>query len=83
MIRCDIDTTYCDNWIVNCKEYDKSTECDKKIQSKVILVLPDVLMELSNLWIKNRIPLNVTKIESDVMLILFNVTMESLNLKKK
>ena len=48
-----------------------------KIRSKVMLVLPNVIMELSNLRIKNRVPLNVTKIESDVMLVLLNVTMES------
>ena len=53
-----------------------------KIRSKVMLVLPNVIMELSNLRIKNRVPLNVTKIESDVMLVLLNVTMEPSNLRK-
>ena len=32
---------------------------------------------------KNRVPLNVTKIESDAMLVLFNVTMEPSNARKK
>ena len=53
-----------------------------KIRSKVMLVLPNVIMELSNLRIKNRVPLNVTKIESDAMLVLLNVTMEPSNLRK-
>ena len=53
-----------------------------KIRSKVMLILPNVIMELSNLRIKNRVPLNVTKIESDAMLVLLNVTMEPSNLRK-
>ena len=53
-----------------------------KIRSKVMLVLPNVIMELSNLRIKNRVPLNVTKIESDSMLLLLNMTMELSNLRK-
>ena len=53
-----------------------------KIRSKVMLILPNVIMELSNLRIKNRVPLNVTKIESDAMLELLNVTMEPSNLRK-
>ena len=32
---------------------------------------------------KNKVPPNVIKIESDAMLILFNVTMESSNVRKK
>ena len=32
---------------------------------------------------KNRVPLNVTKIESDAMLVLLNVTMEPSNVRKK
>ena len=54
-----------------------------KIRSKVMLILPNVIMELSNLRIKNRIPLNVTKIESDTMLVLLNVTMKPSNLRNK
>ena len=48
-----------------------------------MLVLPNVVIELSNLRIKNRVPLNVTKIESDAMLVLLNVTMKPSNVKKK
>ena len=33
--------------------------------------------------IKNRVPLNVTKIELDAMLLLLNMIMESSNLRKK
>ena len=50
---------------------------------RVMLVLPNVIMKLSNLRIKNRVTLNVTKIESDAMLVLLNVTMEPSNVKKK
>ena len=35
------------------------------------------------LRIKNTVPLNVTKIESNAMLVLFNVTMKPSNLRKK
>ena len=55
----------------------------KKVWSKVMLVLPNVIMKLSNLRIKNRVTLNVTKIESDAMLVLLNVTMEPSNVRKK
>ena len=34
-----------------------------KVQSEIMLILPNVIMELSNLRIKNRVPLNVMKIE--------------------
>ena len=34
-----------------------------KVQSEIMLILPNVIMELSNLRIKNRVPLNVIKIE--------------------
>ena len=53
-----------------------------KVRSEVMLVLHNVIMELSNLRIKNRVPLNVTKIESDVMLVLLNMTIEPSNLRK-
>ena len=54
-----------------------------KIQSEMMLILPNVIMELSNLRIKNRVPLNVTKVESDAILVLPNVTMEPSILRKK
>ena len=53
-----------------------------KVRSEVMLVLHNVIMELSNLRIKNRVPLNVTKIESDAMLVLLNMTIEPSNLRK-
>ena len=53
-----------------------------KVRSKEMLVLPNVIIKLSNLRIKNRVPLNVTKIELDVILVLLNVTMEPSNLRK-
>ena len=54
-----------------------------KVWSEVMLILPSVIMELSNLRIKNRVPLNVTKIESDTKLVLLKVTIEPSNLRKK
>ena len=53
-----------------------------KIQLDVMLVLPNVTMESSNVR-KIKEPLNMTKILSNVMLVLPNVTMESLNMRKK
>ena len=46
-----------------------------------MLVQLNVTMELSNVK-KNRVPLNVTKVQSDVMLVLPNVTMKLSNVKK-
>ena len=55
-----------------------------KIRLKVVmLVLPNLIIELSNLRIKNRVPLNMTKIESDAMLVLLNLTMKPSNLRNK
>ena len=54
-----------------------------KVQLEVMLVLPNVILELSNLRIKNKVPLNVTKIELDAMLLLLNMIMEPSNLRKK
>ena len=54
-----------------------------KVRPEVMWVLPYVITERLNLRIKNRVPLNVTKIESDAMLVLLNVTIESLNVRKK
>ena len=48
-----------------------------------MLVLLNITMELSNLRIKNRVPLNVTKKELNAMLVLLNVTMEPSNLRRK
>ena len=54
-----------------------------KIRLKVVmLVLPNLIIELSNLRIKNRVPLNMTKIESDAILVLLNLTMKPSNLRK-
>ena len=55
----------------------------KKVWLEIMLVLPNVIMKLSNLRIKNRVTLNVTKIESDAMLVLLNVTIEPSNVRKK
>ena len=49
----------------------------------VMLVLLNVIIKLSNLRIKNKVLLNVTKIESNAMLILLNESMELSNLRKK
>ena len=83
MVRYDISNAYCDDWIVNFKEKKYGTPNVTKVQSEVILVLPNLIMELSNLRIKNRVPLNVTKIKSDAMLVLLNMTMELSNVRKK
>ena len=48
-----------------------------------MLVLSNVIIEMSNLRIKNRVPLNVTKIELDAILVLLNMTMEPSNVRKK
>ena len=83
MVRCDISTAYCDNWIVNCKKKNRVPLYVTKIRSEVMLVLPNVIIELSNLRIKNSVPLNVTKIKSDAMLVLLNMTIKPSNLRNK
>ena len=50
-----------------------------KVPLDVILVLPNVTMELSNVTKKLREPLNVTKDLPNVMLVLLNVIMEPSN----
>ena len=55
----------------------------KKVWSEVMLVLPNVIMKLSNLRIKKRVTLNVTKIKSDATLVPLNVTMEPSNVRKR
>ena len=56
-----------------------------KVQSYVMLILPNVIMESSNVKkiIIIREPLNVIKIKLYVILVLPNVTMEPSNVKKK
>ena len=58
-----------------------TTECDKSmVRSNVDIA------QCNNGTVKfekkNRVPLNVTKIESDAILVLFTVTMEPSNLRK-
>ena len=53
-----------------------------KVQSNVILVLPNVTMEPSNVRKKIRESLNVTKVQSHVMLVLPNITIELSNVRK-
>ena len=47
-----------------------------------MLVLPNMTMELSNVRKKNSVPLNVIKVQLDVMLVLSNVTMKPSNVRK-
>ena len=53
-----------------------------KVQTYVMLVLPNVTIELSNVRKKKREPLNVTKEQSHVMLELHNVRIKSSNVRK-
>ena len=54
-----------------------------KLWSDVILVVLIVTIELSIVRKKNRIPSNVTKVRSEVMLVLPNIIMEQSNLRIK
>ena len=54
-----------------------------KVQIDIILVLPNVTMEPSNVRKKKRESPNVTKEQSHMMLELQNVRMESSNIRKK
>ena len=49
----------------------------------MILVLPNVTMELSNMRKKIRVPLNVIKVRSELMLVLHSVIMKLPNVRKK
>ena len=51
----------------------------RKVRSNMMLVLLNVIMELSNVRKKNKVPLNVRKVRSNVMLVLPNVAMEPSN----
>ena len=48
----------------------------------MILVLPNVTMELSNMIKQIRVPPNVTKVQLEMMLILHIVIMELSNVRK-
>ena len=63
MVRYDIGITQCDDWTVKCKEKNRLLSNVTKVLSEMMLVLPNVIMKLSNLRKKNRVPLNVTKVE--------------------
>jgi len=54
-----------------------------KIPLDVILVLSNMIMELSYVREKNGVPQNMTKLQSKVMLVLANIIMELLNMRKK
>ena len=54
-----------------------------KVQLYVILVLPNVMIELSNMRKKIRVLSNVTKVRLEVMLVLHNVRTEPLNVRQK
>ena len=53
-----------------------------KVQTYVMLVLPNVTIELSNVRKKKGEPLNVTKEQSLVMLELHNVRIKPSNVRK-
>ena len=48
----------------------------------MILVLPNVTMKLLNVRKKIKVQLNVAKVQSYMMSVLLNVTLEPLNVKK-
>ena len=84
MVKCDIGSAYNDDWTVNCKEKNLgTTECEKStVRSNVGTTLcNNERIKFENK--KNRVSLNVTKIESDAMLVLLNVIVEPLNVRKK
>ena len=53
-----------------------------KVQSYVILVLPNVTIELSNMRKQIKVLPNVTKVRLEVMLVLYNVRTKPLNVRK-
>ena len=54
-----------------------------KLQSHVILLPPNMMMELLNVRKKIRVTLNVTKVWLNVMLVLPNVTIKQSKVRKK
>ena len=52
MVRCDIDSAYCDDWTINCKEKNRVPPNVTKVWSGVMWVLPNVIIERPNLRIK-------------------------------
>ena len=52
-----------------------------KVQIDIILVLPNVTMEPSNVRKKKKEPSNVTTVKSHVILVLHNVRMEPSNVR--
>ena len=52
MVKCDIGSAYCDDWTVNCKEKNRIPLNVTKVQSEVMWVLPNVIINKSWMWQK-------------------------------
>ena len=73
----------CDEGLLLSKKVTSVMGPNVKIPLDVILVLSNMIMELSYVREKNGVPQNMTKLQSKVMLVLANIIMELLNMRKK
>ena len=84
MVRHGINTAQCDDETIQCeKKNNGTTKCDK---STVISDASNAQYDSRTVKCekkKKKILPNVTKVQSDLMLILLNVTMEPSNVRKK
>ena len=84
MIKFDVGTTQCDNGTIKCEKKNKGiTECDK---STVKCDIGTAQCEDGTIKCekkKKKEPPNVTKVQSHVMLVLHNMRMVPLNVRKK
>jgi len=71
-----------DNRTIKCEKKNRVPLNVTKVQLDMILVLPNVTMEPSNVRKKKKNPLNVTKEQLHVILELHNVRIEPSNMRK-
>ena len=83
IVTCDVGTAQCEDEAIKCEKKINEPPNVTKVLSNMMLVLPNVTMEPSNVRKKKRELLNVTKVLLNVMLELHNVKMESSNVRKK
>ena len=71
---------YCDKRLLLSKKVTSVMGPNVKIPLDVILVLSNMIIELSNVREKNGVLQNMKKLQSKVMLVLANMIMELLNM---
>ena len=83
-ITCDVGTAQCEDRTIKCekKKSKKTTKCEKRTVTYNVgaIQCEDETVKYEK---KIRLPSNVTKVQSEIMLVLHSVIMELSNVRKK